>query len=176
MQSKIRAEAERCLEEWPELMVGDHVQLQNLRGKHPLKSDQNGVFTSKYCFNSYSGRISGSGLITNCNRPALCKILPTVQNNSLVFGQGQGAAQRADGAQPGQGTVQRPDRAQPGQGTVQRPDRAQPGGQRPDMTGPASPDHSPAVGGAGGGHPEELSRLTGSPGVAKRIGKEQEQV
>ena len=111
-------------------------------------------------------------------------------SSQLSLGAGPELRQRPDraqpgqraGAQPGQGIVQRPDRAQPGQGTVQRPDRAQPGGQRPDMTEPASqstdrvvlvtrpagPDHSPAVGGAGGGHPEELSLLIGSPGVAKR--------
>ena len=82
------------------------------------------------------------------------KILPVVQTDNLVFGQGQKA-------------VQRPDRAQPGQRAGAEP------GQRPDMTvgqstGRASPDHSQPVGGAGGGH-EELSHLTGSPGVEKRL-------
>ena len=95
MQSKIRADAGRRLDEHtkmlPELMVGDHVQLQNLRGKHPLKSDQNGVITSKNAFNSYSVRISGSGLITIRNRATLRKILPVVQTDNLVFGQGQKA-------------------------------------------------------------------------------------
>ena len=105
MQSKIRADAGRCLDEHtkvlPELMVGDHVQLQNLRGENPLKSDQNGVVTSKNAFNSYSVRISGSGLITIRNRATLRKILPVVQTDNLVFGQGQKAVQRPDRAQPG---------------------------------------------------------------------------
>ena len=123
MQSKIRAEAGRRLNEHtivlPELMVGDNVQLQNLRGKHPLKSDQNGVVTSKNGFNSYSVRISGSGFITIRFRATLRKILPVVQTDSLMFGQGQKAVQRPDRAQPDQGAEpelsQRPDRAQPGQ-------------------------------------------------------------
>ena len=81
-------------------------------------------------------------------------ILPVVQTDNLVFGQGQKA-------------VQRPDRAQPGQRAGAEP------GQRPDMTvgqstGRASPDHSQSVGGAGGG-PEELSCLAGLPGVEKRL-------
>ena len=133
-----------------ELMVGDHVQLQNLRGKHPLKSDQSGVVTAKHAFNSYSVRISGSGLITVRNRVTLRKISPVVQIDNLVFGQGQKAVQRPDGAQlaPGAGPELRP-----------RPDKALPG-RRPDMTvrqstGRASTDHSQAVGGAGGG-PEEV--------------------
>ena len=82
-----------------------------------MKSDQNGVITSKNAFNSYSVRISGSGLITICNRATMRKILPVVQTDSLLFGQGQKAVQRPDRAQPGQGDGpelrQRPDRAQP---------------------------------------------------------------
>ena len=36
------------------LMVSDHIKLQNFRGKHPLKSDQNGVVTSNNGFSNYS--------------------------------------------------------------------------------------------------------------------------
>ena len=50
-QGKNRAEAGKRLDEHTkvleELDVGDHVQLQNLRGRYPLKSDQAGVVTSK---------------------------------------------------------------------------------------------------------------------------------
>ena len=105
-QSKIQSDTGRRQYEHtkvlPELMVGDHVQLQNLKGKLPSKSDQNGVITSKNAFNSYSVRISGNGLITICNRATLRKTLPVVQIDSLVFGQGQGPVQRPDRAQPGQ--------------------------------------------------------------------------
>ena len=86
--------------------MGDHVQLQNLRGRHPLKSDQMGVVTSNNGFSNFSVRISGSGLITKCNRANLRKILPTVQTDSLIFGQGQNAVKRADRAeQVGQSTA-----------------------------------------------------------------------
>ena len=41
-----------------ELDVGDCVQLQKLRGKHPLKSDQSGVVTAKNGFSNYSVKLS----------------------------------------------------------------------------------------------------------------------
>ena len=106
----------------------------------------------KNAFNSYSVRISGSGLVMIRNRATMRKILPVVQTDNLVFGQGQKAVQRPDRAQPGQEAGpelrQRPDRAQPGQRAGAEPS------QRPDMTvgqstGKASPDHSQPVGGAG---------------------------
>ena len=97
-----------------------------------MKSDQNGVITSKNAFNSCSVRISGSGLVTIRNRATMRKILPVVHTDKLVFGQGQLAVQRPDRAQPSQGAGhelrQRPDRAQPGQRAGAEP------GQRPDMT------------------------------------------
>ena len=84
MQGKIRADAGRRLDEhtktWPELPVGDNVRMQNLRGKHLLKSDQNGVIVSKNDFNCYSVRINGSGIVTIRNRATLRKILPVVQS------------------------------------------------------------------------------------------------
>ena len=139
MQRKIRADAGKRLNEHtkvlPELMVGDHVQVQNLMGQHPLKSDQNGIIVSKNDFNSYTVNISGSGLITVRNRATLRKILPVVQTDKLVFGQGQLGAQRPDRAEPSLGAGpelrRRPNRAEPGLGAGvelrRRPDRAQPG-------------------------------------------------
>ena len=51
---KIRVEAGKRLDlhtkALKELDVGDYVQLQNLRGKHPLKSYQSGVVTAKNGF------------------------------------------------------------------------------------------------------------------------------
>ena len=53
-QSKIRAVAVKQLDEHtkvlPELEVGNNVQLQNLRGRHLLKSDWAGVVSSKNGF------------------------------------------------------------------------------------------------------------------------------
>ena len=99
-QSKIRAEAGMRLDEHtkvlPELEVGDHVQIQNLKGKNPKKSDQAGIITSNNGFSNYSVKVSGSGLITKRNRATLRKVLPTVQIEKLLFGQ---AKQRADKAE-----------------------------------------------------------------------------
>ena len=53
-QSKISTESGKRLDEHTkvlsELEVGDHVHLQNLRGRHPLKSDQAGIVTSNNGF------------------------------------------------------------------------------------------------------------------------------
>ena len=38
----------------PELHEGDYVQLQNLLGNHPLKSDRTGVIVSNNGFSNYS--------------------------------------------------------------------------------------------------------------------------
>ena len=79
--------------------MGDHVQILNLRGKNPKKSDQAGVITSNNVFSSsnYSVKVLGSGLITKHNRATMRKVLHTVQTGKVVFGQGQ--RQRADKAE-----------------------------------------------------------------------------
>ena len=61
-----------------ELEVGDHVQILNLRGRHPLKSDQVGVITANNGYSNYSVKVSGSGLVTKRNQTTLRKIQPTV--------------------------------------------------------------------------------------------------
>ena len=70
-QMKIRVEAGKQLylhtKVLKELEVGDHVQIQNLRGRHPLKSDQVGVVTAKNGYSNYSVKVSGSGLVTKRN-------------------------------------------------------------------------------------------------------------
>ena len=62
---KIRVEAGKRLDlhtkVLKELEVGDHVQMLNLRGRHPLKSDQVGVITANNIFSNYSVKVSGSG-------------------------------------------------------------------------------------------------------------------
>ena len=126
--------------------MGDHVQLQNLRGRHPLKSDQTGVVTSNNGFNNFSVRISGSGFITKRNRATLRKILPMVQTDSLMFGQCQNAVKIADMAE------------QVGQGTA----RAE------LVTRPANLDHSHEVEGGLVSRPEGTSHPTVLPEAAKR--------
>jgi hypothetical protein len=57
------------------LEMGCWVQLQNLRGPHPLKSDSNGVVIGKHNVNSYVIRVNGSGKITIRNRCSL-RVIP----------------------------------------------------------------------------------------------------
>ena len=100
LQGKIRAEVGKRWDEHtkslPELQKGDTVQMQNLHGRHPLKSDHNGVIIAKHNFNSYSVKVSSSGLVTVCNRASLRKILPVVPVHNLVFAQGMKPVQGAD--------------------------------------------------------------------------------
>ena len=94
-QRKIRYDAGLRLDEHtkvlPVLAVGDHVQLQHLRGRHPLKSDQSGVVTAKNGFSKYSVILFGSGLVTQRNRATLWKVDPrsvqSGQTENLLLGQ-----------------------------------------------------------------------------------------
>ena len=56
LQEKIRAEGDRRWSEHtrvlPELSIGDFVQIQNLKGRNPLKSDYNGEIVGKHNVNS----------------------------------------------------------------------------------------------------------------------------
>ena len=84
-QMDIRWEAGRRLDlhtkALKELDVGDSVQIQNLRGKHPLKLDQSGVVTAKNGFSNYSVKLFGYGLVTQRNCASLWKVDPrSVQN------------------------------------------------------------------------------------------------
>ena len=58
----------------PELHKGDYVQLQNLVGNDPLKSDRTGVIVSKNGFSNYSVKIFGSSRITKRKRASLQKL------------------------------------------------------------------------------------------------------
>ena len=82
LQGQIRADAGTRWDEHnnslPELHLGDTVQMQNLRGRHPLKSDHNGVVVAKHNFNSYSVKVNGTGLVTVRNRASLRNILLVV--------------------------------------------------------------------------------------------------
>ena len=59
----------------PPLEMGTWVQLQNLRGRHPLKSDNSGVVIGKHNENSYVVRVNGSEKITKRNRCSL-RVIP----------------------------------------------------------------------------------------------------
>ena len=87
-----------------ELEVGDYVQLQNLRGKYPVKSDQSGVVISKNWFSNYSVKLSGAGLVTKRNCATLWKIDPrsvqSGQTEILLFGQELRAGQEPPPAEP----------------------------------------------------------------------------
>ena len=72
----------------PELKEGDFVQLQNLRGRNPLKSDYNGIVVGKRNLNSYAVKINGTGRVTVRNRATLRKILPPVPIHKLASVQG----------------------------------------------------------------------------------------
>ena len=48
----------------PPLEIGSWVQLQNLRGTHPLKSDNSGVVIGRHNENSYAVKVNGSEKVT----------------------------------------------------------------------------------------------------------------
>ena len=87
-----------------ELEVGDCVQLQNLRGKHPLTSDRADVVTAKNGFANYSLKIFGSGLVTKINRATLRKVdprsIPRGQSEHLLLGQELRAEGRVESREP----------------------------------------------------------------------------
>ena len=72
------------------------MQMQNLTGRHPLKSDHNEIIIAKNNVNSYSVKVHGSNLVTVRNGASLRKILPVVPVHKVVFG--QGPVQEAQGA------------------------------------------------------------------------------
>ena len=78
LQGKIRADGEKRWSEHtrvlPDLKEGDLVQLQNLKGRNPLKSDYNGNISGKTNLNSYSVKGNGTNRVTVRNRATLCRI------------------------------------------------------------------------------------------------------
>ena len=68
LQGKIREDGAKRWSEHtrvlPELQKGDFVQMQNLRGRNPLKSDYNGIVVGKNNVNSYSVKVNGSNRVT----------------------------------------------------------------------------------------------------------------
>ena len=62
----------------PPLSVGQWVQLQNLKGSHPLKSDYSGEIVGRHNVNSYAVKVNGTGKVTLRNRASLRKIPPPV--------------------------------------------------------------------------------------------------
>ena len=82
LQGKIRAEMGQKWSEHtkvlPDLKNGDFVQLQNLTGRNPLKSDYNGIIVGRHNLHSYAVKVNGTGRITVRNRASLRKILPPV--------------------------------------------------------------------------------------------------
>ena len=63
----------------PPLLPGQWVQLQNLKGAHPLKSDYSGIVMGKHNENSYAIKVNRTGKVTVRNRVSLRKIPPPVQ-------------------------------------------------------------------------------------------------
>ena len=82
LQEKIRADGDRRWSEHtkvlPDLKVGEFVQLQNLKGMHPLKSDYNGEVVGRHNVNSYAVKVNGTNRVTVRNRASLRKIPPPV--------------------------------------------------------------------------------------------------
>ena len=78
LQGKIRADLGKKWSEHTnflqELQKGDIVQMQNLVGRYPLKSDHNGVIVGKNNINSDSVKVHGSNHVTVRNRASLRKI------------------------------------------------------------------------------------------------------
>ena len=78
LQKKIREEGGKHWSEHtkilPELKIGQFVQMQNLKGNHPLKSDYNGQIVGCHDINSYAVKVNGTGKITMRNRVSLRKI------------------------------------------------------------------------------------------------------
>ena len=74
-QLAIRQEAGRRLDlhakVLPGLHEGDYLQLHNLAGHHPLKSDRTGVIVANNGFSNYSVKIISSSRITKRNRASL---------------------------------------------------------------------------------------------------------
>ena len=63
----------------PPLEIGSWVQLHNLRGRYPLKSDNSGIVIGKHNENSYAVKVNGSENVTVRNRITLRKIPTPVQ-------------------------------------------------------------------------------------------------
>ena len=63
LQEKIRSEVGQKWSEHtkvlPELKIGDFVQIQNLKGRNPLKSDYNGEIVGRHNVNSYAVKVNG---------------------------------------------------------------------------------------------------------------------
>ena len=82
LQEKIRSEGGQRWSEHtqilPDLKIGDFVQIQNLKGRNPLKSDYNGVIVGRHNINSYAVKVNGTDRTTVRNRATLRKILPPI--------------------------------------------------------------------------------------------------
>ena len=65
MLEKIRSEGGQRWSEHtrilPDLKIGDFVQIQNLKGRNPLKSDYNGKIVGRHNVNSYAVKVNGTG-------------------------------------------------------------------------------------------------------------------
>ena len=137
--------------------IKNTVQMQNLRGRHPLKSDHNGVIIAKNNVNSYSVKVHGSGLVTVRNRASLRKILPVVPVHNLVFAQGKNPVQEAQGAES---TGSRLDRAGQQAGPKAFVDRA---GLRAGVESGPNVDRAGRQAGAGAGPRVKAGRNVEQP-------------
>ena len=78
LQEKIKLDAGQRWSEHTKVLqplnVGEWVQLQNLKGSHPLNSDYSGEIVGRHNINSYAVKVNGTGKVTVRNRASLRKI------------------------------------------------------------------------------------------------------
>ena len=128
------------------------MQLKKLRGRHPLKSDHNGIIIAKNNVNSYSVKVHWPNVVTVQNRASLRNILPVVPVHNLVFAQGKNPVQEAQGAES---TGSRLDRAGQQAGPKAFVDRA---GLRAGVESGPNVDRAGCQAGAGAGPRVEARR------------------
>ena len=81
---RIQEDLERHSHSLPPLLVGDVVQVQNQRGKDPLRWDRSGIVVESLGNQQYTVKMDGSGRVTLRNRRFLRKIEPFLPR-SLVL-------------------------------------------------------------------------------------------
>ena len=79
---KMAENLKRGTRELSDLEPGDIVQIQNQKGKDPLRWEKSGTMVERGSFGQYSVRMDGSGRVTLRNRKYLRKIIPRFTTQS----------------------------------------------------------------------------------------------
>ena len=108
---KMGENLERGTKQLKELEPGDVVQVQNQRGKDPLRWDKSGTVVEKGAFGQYSVRMDGSGRVTLRNRKFLRKIIPRFGRQDVLVEQDEDNWNR-NGSEQTQRIRKEPDRFQ----------------------------------------------------------------